>query len=131
MLTIGFSTGTMALGDFIRGLHLLDSTRANAVELSALRTRLPTLLSTLPLHFERLKKRYRYISVHAPTDFVDERELIRQLAPVVSMGLNIIVHPDTIRDVLLWRELGSRLCLENIGFSKTNWPHRHGTLPVL
>jgi hypothetical protein len=120
MPIIGFSTGALALGDFNRGLRLLEPTRADAVELSALRSvELDKLLRALPSHIKELEGRYRYISFHAPTDFLDERRLIVQLASVAEIGWNVIVHPDTIRNPLLWRELGGRLCLENMDSRKT------------
>ena len=119
MLTIGFSTGALARGDFVQGLRLLETKHVEAVELSALRnTELPDILAKLPLHLETLRKRYRYISFHAATNFKDEPELIRQLGLVVELGWNIVVHPDTIRDRLLWRALGSCVCLENMDSRK-------------
>jgi hypothetical protein len=119
MLTIGFSTGALARGDFVQGLRLLEDKHVEAVELSALRyTELPDILTKLPLHLETLKKRYRYISFHAPTNFKDEPELIRQLRPIVGLGWNIVVHPDTIHDRSLWRTLGSCVCLENMDSRK-------------
>lgn len=118
-MMVGFSTGALAFGDFARALKLLEPTRANAVELSALRcVELPLLLDALPSSLQKLHKRYRYISLHAPTDFRDEPSLVRQLAYVADVGMNIIVHPDTIRDVPLWRRLGSHLCLENMDSRK-------------
>lgn len=120
MLTVGFSTGALALGDFTHGLRLLESRHADAVELSALRSaELPEMLRALPLHIKKLKERYRYISFHAPTDFLDERGLVGQLAYIAEIGWNVVVHPDTIRDTLLWRKLGSRLCLENMDSRKS------------
>jgi hypothetical protein len=119
MLVVGFSTGALAFGDFARGLNLLRPTRANAVELSALRSvELPHVLNALPLHFRNLRERYRYISFHAPTDYKDDYYLVKQLAYVAEWGLNVIVHPDTISDPRPWRELGSRLCLENMDSRK-------------
>lgn len=119
MSTIGFSTGALALGDFKLGLQLLQPTRANAVELSALRSvELPDLLSALPSALPRLKNRYNYISFHAPTDFNDEHKVVEQLLSVAQLGLNIVVHPDTIRDASLWRKLGRNLCLENMDSRK-------------
>lgn len=119
MLRVGFSTGALAFGDFSRALKLLEPTRANAVELSALRSvELPELLSELPSRFKKLNERYQYISIHAPTDFKDERGVVEQLAYVADMGLNVVVHPDTISDTRSWRELGSRLCLENMDSRK-------------
>jgi hypothetical protein len=118
-MMVGFSTGALAFGDFARALELLEPTRANAVELSALRcVELPPLLNALPSCIQKLNERYRYVSLHAPTDFQDERGLVRKLTYVADIGLNVVVHPDTIRDVSLWRELGSRLCLENMDSRK-------------
>jgi len=55
MLTIGFSTGALARGDFVQGLRLLEDKHVEAVELSALRyTELPDILTKLPLHLETL-----------------------------------------------------------------------------
>ena len=119
MLTIGFSTGALARGDFVKGLRLLETKHVEAVELSALRyTELPDILTKLPMHVETLRKRYRYISFHAPTNFKDEPELIRQLELVVELGWNVVVHPDTIRDRALWRALGSCVCIENMDSRK-------------
>lgn len=119
MLIIGFSTGALARGDFAQALRLLETKHVEAVELSALRyTELPDVLVKLPLYLETLRKRYRYISFHAPTNFTDEAELIRQLTLVVELGWNIVVHPDTIRDRSLWRALGSCVCLENMDSRK-------------
>ncbi len=103
----------------MHGLRLLEAKHVDAVELSALRaSELPDMLTKLPLHLEELKKRYRYISLHAPTNFENEYELVEQLTTFVRLSLNIIVHPDTIRDRSLWRELGSCLCLENMDARK-------------
>ncbi len=119
MTIIGFSTGAIAYGDFTKALELLDPTRANAVELSALRAvELPILLSALPKLFTHLRQRYQYISFHAPTNFDDEEALVRDLVSVADMGMNIIVHPDTIHELSVWRRLGNRLCLENMDSRK-------------
>lgn len=119
MLVVGFSTGALALGDFALGLRLLEDRNANAVELSALRgAELPLLLAALPERVESLQKRYRYISLHAPSDFQNEREVVGQLAQVAELGWNIIVHPDAIREVEVWRELGGLVCLENMDSRK-------------
>ncbi|CAH2396140.1 hypothetical protein [Mesorhizobium escarrei] len=119
MPTIGFSTGAIARDDFATALDLLAPTRASAVELSALRTaELPALLAALPGLLPGLKKRYRYVSFHAPTNFDDERPMVQQLKTVADMGLNVVVHPDTIGDIPIWRALGSRLCLENMDSRK-------------
>lgn len=119
MATIGFSTGAIAFGDFASALQLLYPTRANAVELSALRAiELPILLAALPLRLKDLRQRYDYISFHAPTNFEDEKALVRQLRTVADMEMNVIVHPDTICDISIWKELGNRLSLENMDSRK-------------
>jgi hypothetical protein len=119
MSVIGFSTGAIAFDDFATALELLEPTRANAVELSALRAiELPELLAALPLRLNALRQRYQYISFHAPTNFNDERGLVEQLKAIADMGLNIVVHPDTIHDALIWKELGRHLCLENMDSRK-------------
>ncbi len=118
-MLVGFSTGAVAYQDFDKALRLLDNTQANAVELSALRIKeLEPLLSALPSRLEQLRQRYDYISFHAPTKFDDEAALVERLMFVANMGLNIIVHPDTIIDPTTWRVLGERLCLENMDSRK-------------
>lgn len=119
MAVIGFSTGAIAFHDFENALRLLEPTSANAVELSALRAaELPGLMAALPRLLGALRQRYQYVSFHAPTDFGAERTLVEQLKPVAKIDMNIIVHPDTIQDVAMWRQLGSRLCLENMDSRK-------------
>lgn len=119
MPTIGFSTGALAFGDFERGLTMLASKHAEAVELSALRcAELPRLLSAVSSRLEELEGRFLYIAFHAPTDFPDESDLVERLKEVAERGINIIVHPDTMRDVPIWRQLGERLCIENMDSRK-------------
>ncbi len=119
MITIGFSTGAIAKDDFVTALELLEPTRTSAVELSALRAaELPALLEALPGLLPRLSQRYRYISFHAPTNFDDEKSLVRKLMVIADFGLNIVVHPDTIANFDYWRGIGARLCLENMDSRK-------------
>ena len=119
-MLIGFSTGAVAFGDFERALKLLEPTDATAVELSAMRSvELPDLLNALPSRLKMLNERYRYISFHAPIDFNDERHTVLQLSLVAEMGINVVVHPDTLNDIKLWRALGSRLCIENMDTRKS------------
>jgi len=119
MPTVGFSTGALALGDFERGLRMLASKRANAVELSALRSvELAPLLNAALSRLEELQARYQYIAFHAPTDHQNEHDLVEQLKSIAERRLNIVVHPDIIRDVSLWQQLGNCLCIENMDSRK-------------
>ena len=119
MTVVGFSTGAIALDDFETALRLLSRTSAKAVELSALRaSELPALLDALPKIISDLRVRYEYISFHAPTNFDSEEDLIDQLQVISNLNINIIVHPDTIKEVSSWRRLGARLCIENMDSRK-------------
>jgi hypothetical protein len=111
---IGFSTGAIAKGDFRRALDALTKTPARGVELSALRQEeLPALagaLKDLDLH------QFEYVSVHAPTRFdeLKEDDAVRLLQSAVSRGFPVVVHPDAIHSMDLWRSFGSLLLIENM-----------------
>lgn len=119
MRPVGFSTGALAKGDYRRGLELQRALpRARALELSALRDHeLQPLLDGLgSLELSGLD----YVSVHAPSKLVrhTEREVFERLAELPP-AWPIIVHPCIIDTPPLWRELGPRLCLENMDNRKT------------
>jgi len=114
---IGFSTGALALGDFDSALRMLAGKESNAVELSALRLReLAPLLDALA-HLD-LAGQFSYVSIHAPTDFDNDEDVVKQLLSVQSRGWNIIVHPDSIRDHAAWAPLNGNLCIENMDSRK-------------
>lgn len=119
MRPVGFSTGALAKSDVRRGLELQRSLdRVSVVELSALRDHeLRPLLEGLP----SLDLRgFDYVSVHAPSKLgqLDEREAYELLAALPE-SWPIIVHPCIIHTPAMWRELGPRLCLENMDNRKT------------
>lgn len=116
MIRIGFSTGALSRGDFRAALEMLKGKASNAVELSALRAEeLPDLLLSL----ESLDlSEFDYLSFHAPTDAVDDRELVEQLKRVARLGFVIVVHPDSIRDWEVWLELRDSLSIENMDSRK-------------
>jgi hypothetical protein len=113
-MKIGFSTGSLAHGDFLSALDMLEGSSANAIELSALREfefeDLISFLGKLNL------SQYKYISFHVPSKLINysEQELISLLQKVIERELNIIVHPDIIQDARLWKSLGSYVCIENM-----------------
>lgn len=119
MATIGFSTGALALGDFRQGLGMLEHEQVDAVELSALRaSELDELLADVTKRLDEIRKQFRHVSVHAPTDFKDEQLLVDQLQGIASRGVSIVVHPDVMQDLSLWKKLGSMLCIENMDSRK-------------
>lgn len=114
MRPAGFSTGAVALGDFVRALTLLETTTADAVELSALRVgELVPLVTELP---NLDLRRFRHVSLHAPSSYPaeDEGTVVDALSHAARRGLDVIVHPDAIHDTGAWLALGDRVCLENM-----------------
>lgn len=115
-MKIGFSTGSIALDDVQHGLDVATHSRANAIELSALREdELDPLLQSLDRLRTKLES-FEYISFHAPSkrERMTEVEFVDKLRQVADRGWAIIVHPDVIEDFSLWRQLGKAVCLENM-----------------
>lgn len=115
-MKIGFSTGSIALGDVRRGVDVAKVGDTNAIELSALREEeLEPLLQSLDALQTELGK-FFYISFHAPSkrEKMTERELVSKLRSVAKRGWAIIVHPDVITDFAIWRDLGEAVCIENM-----------------
>ena len=93
-------------------------TSVYAVELAALsEDELPALVEYLASGVELP---FRFISVHAPSKHrrMSEAELVEALAALPCWLDAIVVHPDTIEDVALYRGLGSRLAIENMDARK-------------
>ena len=114
MRRIGFSTGSLALSDFRRGLHILRHHAMPIVELSALReAELVPLLEGLN---ELDLSSFSYVFFHAPSriDPSNEEEVVRSLGKVVRRSWPIIVHPDAITRFDCWAQLGRLLCIENM-----------------
>ena len=111
---MGFSTGALALGDFSRGLAMMEDKQASAIELSALReNELPPLIANL----DKLNvSSYEYVSVHAPSKYGREQEpsIVRMLGQVANKGWRIVLHPDAIYEPSLWVSFGSMLLIENM-----------------
>jgi hypothetical protein len=89
-----------------------------AVELSALASNeLPGLLVYLG---SAARLPFLFVSVHAPSKDRerDEERLVRDLCSIPSWIDAIVVHPDTISEPALYRQLGRRLALENMDTRK-------------
>ncbi len=113
---IGFSTGSIALDDVVRGLDIAAQAQVKAIELSALREKeLDPLLESLPQLENRLKA-FDYISFHAPSYIIEmsEAELVLKLQQVAERNWAIVIHPDLINDFSLWKQLGRAVCIENM-----------------
>lgn len=79
MPPIGFSTGSLAQGDFLAALSMMADSKSKAVELSALREdELMPLLEALPGLDLR---KYSYRSFHAPSIVMLARGLKKRLEP--------------------------------------------------
>lgn len=114
MRLIGFSTGSLAFGDFRKALEMMSHSGSNAVELSALReAELEPLMAALP---DLNLTKYQYYSFHAPSKLVKytESQIVNWLFDITRLKYFIIVHPDVINDFKIWRKMGSWLCIENM-----------------
>lgn len=113
-MNIGFSTGSIAYGDFRAALEMLANQDTIVVELSALREeeldQLIGAMDTLDL------AQFEYISFHAPSKLrnLTEEYVVDRLCSIADRNWPIVVHPDTIQDYALWRDLGAHLCIENM-----------------
>ena len=113
-MRIGFSTGSLALGDVREGLRMVMESDANAIELSALREEeLEPLINGLD---DLDLSNFSYISIHAPSRLrqLSEQRVVSLLQSGAQRGWTIVVHPDVIQDFPLWQTLGDSLCLENM-----------------
>jgi sugar phosphate isomerase/epimerase len=114
MRKIGFSTGSLALGNFEEALRMLRGTGTDVVELSALRaSELPVLAAAIS---DLGLDQFQYISVHAPSrwDALSEREGVEYLKVFAVREWPIILHPDCIEDYDLWKPFGASLLIENM-----------------
>jgi hypothetical protein len=117
---LGASTGYMAdrRGDWPALVWQALRTSVYAVELAALsEDELPGLIEYLDSGVEMP---FRFVSVHAPSKHrrMSEAELVAALVALPSRIDAIVVHPDTIEDVSLYRRLGGRLAIENMDARK-------------
>jgi hypothetical protein len=119
MRPIGFSTGALAKGDFALGLRMMrGEPEIDAVELSALRDHelspLVDAITSLDLGA------FGYVSFHAPSRLnrLDE-ETVFALLLRLPEPWPIVVHPEILKTPSIWRQLGKRICIENMDNRKT------------
>jgi len=113
-MQIGFSTGSIALGDFKKGIEILRRKGIDCIELSCLREmELEHFISSI----DNLDlSGFNYISFHAPSKLIQytEKQIVDLLKVVFAKKWLIVVHPDIIKNYELWQPFGSYLCIENM-----------------
>jgi hypothetical protein len=120
MWAIGFSTGALFKDQVAEGVALSRHLELRAIELSALRLReLPALIEFVS---QNDLSAFRYVSLHAPTDFSPEQEegvASSLLAIARKMRWCVVLHPDCIRDARVWEPFEDLLCIENMDKRKS------------
>lgn len=120
MVSIGFSTGALAYSDFRNALRMLHDEDIPAVELSALR--MPEWVPLVDALESMDLSDFDYISIHLPSlmDASEEHQIVESVGRLPHQDWPLILHPDTVSDFGPWRELGERLCIENMDKRKTS-----------
>jgi sugar phosphate isomerase/epimerase len=117
---VGPSTGYMvgARGDWPRLVAAAESCSLDVVELSALSSaELPGLLRFLD---EAAELPFGHVSVHGPSKGWDgtPAALAAALGAIPAFVDGIVLHPETLGDVAVFADLGTRLRLENMDTRK-------------
>lgn len=123
---LGASTGYMAdqRGDWTKQIEMAWEVSPFAIELSALsEPELPSLVGFL--ESERSLP-FRYISIHGPSKNLlgDEEKLVSELSKLARHAEAVVMHPDTIEDLSVYRALGNKLLLENMDARKESGQRR-------
>lgn len=117
---VGASTGYMQdlRGDWEAQVGEAWSVSSFAIELSALSEQeLPSLAEYLD---GTRSLPFRYVSIHGPSKGrqMDEERLVFALGQLADRASGIVMHPDTIESLELYRPLGHKLLLENMDARK-------------
>ena len=124
-LAIGASTGYMAgyRNDWDALARMAAEVSLWAVELSALsEPELPVLLDWLDA---RPSLPFRWVGAHGPTKAraMPEGDLVEMLEGLARHVETIVLHPDTMVDLPLYRRLGAKLSVENMDTRKSVGQH--------
>jgi hypothetical protein len=124
-LAIGASTGYMAghRNDWATLARMAAEVSLLAVELSALsEPELPVLLDWLEA---RPSLPFRWVAAHGPTKgrAMPEDKLVEMLDRLARHVEAIVLHPDTMDDLALYRQLGAKLSVENMDTRKPVGQH--------
>ncbi len=117
---VGASTGYMEELREDWDAQVAEASRVSvfAVELSALSEKqlipLKDFLASNP------SLTFRYLSIHGPSKDreIAEEELVEELVELAGRADAIVMHPDTIEELHLYRALGRKLVLENMDARK-------------
>jgi len=88
------------------------------IELSALsESELPTLAEYL---LQKPNLPFRYVGIHGASKGreMDEEQLVASLVQLSGLADGIVMHPDTMDELALYRPLGHKLLLENMDSRK-------------
>lgn len=110
-VVVGVSTGSSHPGDVQGGVELALRAEYRAVELSALaEAELPSVEAASQ---DPRLERFAHVSIHAPAKgrVMEEAQLVERLA---ACARPVVVHPDQIQELRVWRVLGEQLWLENL-----------------
>ena len=129
---LGASTGYMAdqRGDWFRQVELAREVSPFAIELSALsEPELPSLIEFLD---SGPNLPFRYVSIHGPSKNLlgDEKKLVAELATLAKHANAVVMHPDTIEDPSIYRDLGHKLLLENMDARKQSGRYPQELAPL-
>jgi sugar phosphate isomerase/epimerase len=111
----GASTGFLGRrGDWDRLLEEVEEQSRFSAELAALSE--PEFRGLRDWLAHAVALPFRYLSVHAPVKErqATEEQLVEWLADLPGQVDSVVTHPDTIEDAGLYREVGSRLVIENM-----------------
>lgn len=118
---LGASTGAIAKDDFTHAIDIMNKIDAlTAIEISFLKTTGEKLKSFIAGIKQLYLRKYKYISIHAPTTLPDFSE--KQLAVILQVFAvncwNIVIHPNLLTDFGMWKDFGKMLCVENMDSRK-------------
>lgn len=117
-------------GDWLRQIEMAWEVSPFAIELSALSE--PELPSLAEFLGSGPNLPFRYISIHGPSKNLlgDEEKLVAELAKLGRHASAIVMHPDTIEDPAVYRDLGHKLLLENMDARKETGRYQDELAPL-
>ena len=120
-MAIGASTGYMSgdRNDWPTLARMAAAVSIVAVELSALSE--PELAPLVAWLDQAPALPFQWVAAHGPTKgrHLPEREFVAMLSALARHVDAVVLHPDTMEDLALYRPLGSKLAIENMDARKS------------